>query len=41
MEKKAYDLVKALKYFMVSVIQSHIIAYLPDAVVNDMLTRVD
>ena len=39
MEKKAYALDKSLKYFMVYVIHSHIIAYIPNNVVKSILTQ--
>lgn len=41
MEKQAYSLVKALKDSRVYVIHSHIIAYVPNAVIKDILTHVD
>ena len=33
-EKQAYAMIQALKYFWVYVLHSHIIAYVPDAVVK-------
>jgi hypothetical protein len=41
MEKQAYALVKALKYFRTYVLQSKIIAYIPSAVVKDILIQPD
>ena len=38
-EKQAYALVKTLKYFRVYVLHSHVIAYVPNAVVKDILTQ--
>eukprot|EP00253_Pinus_taeda_P010492 PITA_10492 len=39
MEKQAYALVKAIKDFRVHILYSHIIAYVPNAVVKDILTQ--
>ena len=39
MEKHAYALVKAIKDFWVYILYSHIIAYVPNAVVKDILTQ--
>ena len=39
MEKHALALVKAIKEFRVYIIYSHIIAYVPNAVVKDILTQ--
>ena len=39
MEKPALDLVKAIKYFKVYILYSHIIAYVPNSVVKDILTQ--
>ena len=39
MEKHAFSLVKTIKYFRVYILHSHIIAYVPNAVVKDILTR--
>jgi hypothetical protein len=41
MEKQAYALVKALKYFRVYVLHSKIIAYVPSASVKDILIQPD
>ena len=41
MEKRAYTLVKALKYFRVYILHSHIIAYVPTSVVKGILTQPD
>ena len=38
-EKQAYALVKILKDFRVYVLHSHVIAYVPNAVVKDILTQ--
>ena len=39
MEKQAFSLVKAIKDFIVYILYSHIIAYVPNAVVKDILTQ--
>lgn len=39
MEKQALALVKAIKYFRVYILYSHIIAYVPNSVVKDILTQ--
>ena len=39
MEKQAYALVKAIKDFRIYILYSHIIAYVPNAVVKDILTQ--
>jgi hypothetical protein len=39
MEKQAFTLVKAIKYFRVYILHSHIIAYVPNAVVKNILTQ--
>eukprot|EP00253_Pinus_taeda_P025538 PITA_25538 len=39
MEKQAYALVKAIKYFRVYILYSHVIAYVSNAVVKDILTQ--
>ena len=39
MEKQALALVKATKDFRVYIIYSHIIAYVPNSVVKDILTQ--
>ena len=40
-EKQALALVKALKDFRVYILHSHILAYVPNAVVKDVLVRTD
>ena len=39
MEKQAFALVKALKDFRVYILHSHIIAFVPNSVVKDILTQ--
>eukprot|EP00253_Pinus_taeda_P015200 PITA_15200 len=39
MEKKVYALVKAIKDFRIYILYSHVIAYVPNAVVKDILTQ--
>eukprot|EP00253_Pinus_taeda_P004921 PITA_04921 len=39
MEKQAYALVKAIKDFRVYILYSHVIAYVPNTVVKDILTQ--
>eukprot|EP00253_Pinus_taeda_P002515 PITA_02515 len=39
MEKQAFALVKAIKDFRVYILYSHVIAYVPNAVVKDILTQ--
>lgn len=39
MEKQAFSLVKEIKYFRVYVLHSHIIAYVPNIVVKDILSQ--
>ena len=39
MEKQALALVKAIKYFRVYILYSHIISYVPNSVVKDILTQ--
>lgn len=39
MEKQAYALVKAIKNFRIYILYSHVIAYVPNAVVKDILTQ--
>ena len=39
MEKQAFALAKAIKYFRVYILYSHIVAYVPNAVVKDILTQ--
>jgi hypothetical protein len=41
MEKKAYDLVKDLKYFRVYVLHSKVIAYVPSTSLKEILIQVD
>lgn len=41
MEKKSFSLVKYLKYFRVYIFHSHIIVFVPNAVVKDILTQND
>ena len=41
MEKQAYALVKALKYFRVYILHSRIIAHVPTAAVKGILTQPD
>ena len=40
-EKQALALVKALKYFRVYILHSHILAYVPNADVKDVLVQTD
>ena len=39
MEKQAFALIKALKYFRVYILHSHIIAFVPHTLVKDILTQ--
>ena len=39
MEKHAFTLVKALKYFRVYILHSHVIAFVPNTVVKDILNQ--
>ena len=39
MEKQAFALVKAIKDFKVYILYSHIVAYVPNSVVKDILTQ--
>jgi hypothetical protein len=39
MEKQAYALVKALKEFRIYILHSHILAYVPNSVVTNILTQ--
>eukprot|EP00253_Pinus_taeda_P009966 PITA_09966 len=39
MEKKAYALVKAIKDFRIYILYSHVISYVPNVVVKDILTQ--
>jgi hypothetical protein len=41
MEKQAYSLVKALKYFRVYVLHSKVISYVPSAYVKDIIIQLD
>ena len=41
MEKQVYALVKALKYFRVYILHSHIIAHVPTSAVKGILTQPD
>jgi len=41
MEKQAFALVKSIKAFRVYILYSHVIAYVPNAVVKDILTQDD
>eukprot|EP00253_Pinus_taeda_P006823 PITA_06823 len=41
LEKQAYALVKAIKDFRIYVLHSHILAYVPSAVIKDILTQAD
>ena len=41
MEKQAYALVKALKYFRIYLLHSHILAYVPSSVMKSILTQPD
>ena len=41
MEKQAYSLVKALKFFRIYAFHSKVISYVPNAVVKDVLTQPD
>ena len=41
MEKQAYALIKYLKYFRVYIFHSHVIAYVLDNVVKNILTHPD
>eukprot|EP00253_Pinus_taeda_P002656 PITA_02656 len=40
-EKQAYALVKAIKDFRIYVLHSHIVAYVPNTVIKDILTQAD
>lgn len=40
-EKQAFALVKALKYFRVYILHSHIFDYVPNAAVKDVLVKTD
>ena len=39
MEKQAFTLVKAIKDFRVYILYSHVVAYVPNVVVKDILTQ--
>lgn len=39
MEKQAFSLLKTIKDFRVYILYSHVIAYVPNAVVKDILTQ--
>ena len=39
MEKQAFALVKALKDFRVYILHSHVIAFVPNSVVKDIITQ--
>lgn len=41
MEKKAFSLIKEIKYFRVYIIHSHIISYVPNVFVKDILKKMD
>eukprot|EP00253_Pinus_taeda_P013835 PITA_13835 len=41
LEKQAYALVKAVKDFRIYVLHSHIVAYMPNTVIKDILTQAD
>ena len=41
MEKQGYALVKALKYFRIYILHSHVIAYVPSSVVKSIITQPD
>ena len=41
LEKQAYALVKAVKDFRIYVLHSHIVAYVPNTVIKDILTQAD
>ena len=41
MEKQAYSLVKALKFFRIYVLLSKIISYVPNVAIKDILTQLD
>ena len=41
MEKQAYALVKALKYFKVYILHSHVIAHVPTSAIKGILTQPD
>ena len=39
MEKQAYSLVKALKYFSIYILHSHVIVHVPNSVVKSILMQ--
>ena len=39
MEEQAFGLIKAIKYFRVYILHSHIISYVPNSMVKDVLTQ--
>ena len=41
MEKQAYALIKAQKYFRIYILHSHVVAYVPSSVVKSILTQRD
>ena len=41
LEKQAYSLVKALKFFRIYILHSKIIAYVPNVVIREILTKPD
>jgi hypothetical protein len=41
MEKQAYALVKSLKEFKIYILHSHVVAYVPNNSVKDILTQFD
>ena len=41
MEKQAYALIKALKYFRIYILHSDVVAYVPNSVVKRILTQPD
>lgn len=41
LEKQAYALVKAIKDFTIYILHLHIIAYVPSAMIKDILTQAD
>ena len=40
-EKQAYALIKSLKTFIIYIIHAKVLAYVPSAAVNDVLTQPD
>lgn len=39
MENQAFDLVKSIKYFKVYILYSHVVSYVPNVVIKDILTQ--